>query len=215
MAMRNAPIGERKSDDASRAEAAPVAGSPGRAGPLNGSRPIAEVGNQTLQRLQYGGEPLAITKDGHTTFHARALAHPRLAEIAAHEAVHRAQFAAEGKPRGSTAELEADAGTGAHALLAGGSYAPAYRAGGDEVLAYAEASLEDEAKSFERLGAGASKTAKVEGTVSRGGGFGQPETTTYHLKSSGSGDRGSLDTTTDIVLRVNPDDVFAHPRVGG
>jgi hypothetical protein len=94
--------------------------------------------------------PLATTQDGQTTIRAEALMHSRLAKVAAHEFVHRAQFRATGAPLGGAAELEADAAAGAETLLAGGKYQPKVRAACGVVLGYPDgnATLDPETKSL-------------------------------------------------------------------
>jgi hypothetical protein len=62
----------------------------------------------------------AWTVDGRTTMDWRVSLSPRRAEIEAHEAIHRAQYASRGLvPYGDEAELEAEARLGAKDLLAG------------------------------------------------------------------------------------------------
>lgn len=68
---------------------------------------------------------LAWTTHDRTTFHPRISGHPREREVRAHEAVHQAQFAQEGDtPRGTRAELEAEARAGAQAALDSREFAP-------------------------------------------------------------------------------------------
>ena len=61
--------------------------------------------------------PLAVTQDGRTIFSPHVGTHPSKEEIEAHEAIHRAQFAAIGeRPTGTRKQLEAEAQIGARKI---------------------------------------------------------------------------------------------------
>lgn len=76
-----------------------------------------------------GPRTLAVTQNGVTTFSSDVNGNPKEAEIRAHEAVHRAQFAVHGsRPEGLRRELEREAKQGAAILLDGRSYNPSYSA---------------------------------------------------------------------------------------
>lgn len=155
--------------------------------------------------------PLATTTDGETTIRASALAHPRLHEVAAHEAVHRAQFGAAGARLGTVAELETDAAVGAEALLAGSEYQPKVRAARGMNLAYPGGDDVDnpEAKSLSALGT--KPNASIQTTQSQSGGApSEAVDRDFHLEVMGSGERGSIRTTTDVSLHVDPFD----PSIG-
>ena len=76
-----------------------------------------------------GQTSAASTRDGVTRFASNLGSSSRAAEVRAHEAVHRAQFAAAGQRSfGDRRQLEADAQAGAAELLRGRSYMPRYAA---------------------------------------------------------------------------------------
>ncbi|MDM0109640.1 hypothetical protein QTH97_32295 [Variovorax sp. J22R24] len=77
-----------------------------------------------VPRVLRRAAPLARTRDGVTTYTPGLDSSGLGARVRAHEAVHRSQFAAAGRPFGSRVELEADAHAGAARLLQGRPYAP-------------------------------------------------------------------------------------------
>jgi HopA1 effector protein family len=88
------------------------------------------------------GTTLALTQGGGTSFSPAVQGHPREREIVAHEAVHRAQFAAAGeRPVGDTPQLEAEARSGSRRLMRGLSFEPRLSAPDDAALAYDYASV--------------------------------------------------------------------------
>lgn len=73
--------------------------------------------------------PLALTYNGETWFSPKVATHPRRREVEAHEAVHRAQFAAQGRrPAGTLEQLEAEAEKGVAALKRGSALVPLHSA---------------------------------------------------------------------------------------
>jgi hypothetical protein len=125
-----------KQSQQAKAEAKPEPGKPHA-----DSSQLNRVWQQVATRADPGSQgsnqrPLAITESGRTLFDPRALGHPRFPEIAAHEAVHRGQFHAAGKPVGSVSQLESDAAVGARSLLSGDSHIPAFRALPGQALAW-------------------------------------------------------------------------------
>jgi len=66
--------------------------------------------------------------------------------------------------------------------------------------------IEENLASLERVGHGASKAGTVRADVTREGSIGTRQTTTYHLEVRGQGSRGSVDSTTDLVLTIDPKD---------
>ena len=172
------------------------------------------AGNQAVSAMV--GRRLAVTEDGRTTFDPQALTHPRFPEIAAHEAVRRAQFQAAGKPVGTVRQMEHDAIAGTRSLLAGKPHNPAFRALPGASLGWVPGSIPgpddsgsivtDNLASLERVGPGASKTGTVETKTTQEGAFDSKQTTTYHWQVKGEGSRGSVDSTTDLIIVVNPKD---------
>ena len=188
-----------------------------------------QIGNQAVGELMRSGSAgsfssanqaaLAVTENGRTTFHPQAFSHPRFLEIAAHEAVHRAQFRAFDKPLGTRSELERDAVDGSRSMLSAGGHTPTVRAPSGQALYYpvdtsvtdheAAQTAEDNTKSLERLGPGASQTGKVVAEVSSAGTADRKHTTSFHLEASGQGSHGSIASTTELVFDYDPGDPFA------
>jgi len=82
-----------------------------------------------------------VTSQDGTARRPALAAHPRRAEVLAHEAVHRAQFALAGRgPTGAREELEAEARLGAWAALHGQGFSPKLAAAPDMELAFDHAS---------------------------------------------------------------------------
>ena len=73
------------------------------------------------------------------------------------------------------------------------------------VIKEAGFSPEDNASSLERLGTGASQTGKVMASAGSQGIAGQGESTYMHLDATGEGARGSVASSTDLVLSFSPD----------
>lgn len=208
-----------------------------RAAPYPSADPVAQLqqaGNQAVQALlQFGpsaserslaGAPLATTLDGRTAFAPQAFNDRRLPEIAAHEAVHRAQFRATGRQAGSVAQLERDAVAGSRSLLARRSHTPAFRAPSGLALQYdpntqvviadhaEQTAGEENAKSLDTLGPGTSGKRYVSASVSREGADTERQTTTIHLEASGAGAHGSIASATNLVFDYNPANDYVIPR---
>ncbi|HWS99314.1 MAG TPA: hypothetical protein VN256_03505 [Pyrinomonadaceae bacterium] len=157
------------------------------------------------------GAGLASTTDGVTTFDPAAHSHPLAEEIEAHEAVHRAQFNSSSPP-GSRVELEQDAQEGAQTLLAGKSYAPNYSAAPGQTLGFdpvpfmpdADATARANAASLSTLGDTATRPSNVNASSAHARGLGGAESIHHHVQVSGSGRRGSVNTTTDISVTYDP-----------
>jgi hypothetical protein len=153
---------------------------------------------------------MATTRDGVTTAERELPPH-----VEAHEAVHRAQWAARGvAPIGSRADLEHDAERGARAMTAGSSYRPAVAAPPGMTLHYdpdpfdwmpdPQAVTERELRTDDELMLEPDESANVRIEQRRGTDMAGVSTVSYTNITSGRGRKGVITSTTEITVIHDP-----------
>jgi hypothetical protein len=159
---------------------------------------------------------LAHTDEAGTHISPAAAASPAAALIAAHEGVHRAQFALarRGVAPSSEQALEVEAHAGARALLAGHAFTPQNAAPpgsrlhfdptpmGGTIEAFAQQEMRD-IETIRPASQDVSSTIKSEGAT-------DPKTRVanfhYDFQTSAKGQRGSIVTTTVLDIHYDPND---------
>lgn len=160
--------------------------------------------------------PLAVTNHHGTRFAPGWRGRSDANLIAAHEAVHRGQFANRGRrPEGHRRALEQEAHRGALTLTAGGRFAPVLAAPSGMSLAYTplegvewmpdmQRQVQRETDALATAGLGG-EGSRVEAEVSSNDDDGGGHDIHYRLHTTGSGPDGNVDVTTEILVHHNPD----------
>ena len=154
---------------------------------------------------------LASTRGGETVYKPEVRTHPDRERIVAHESVHRMQHQAEGLPRGSRDQLEADARRGASSILAGAAYEPKFSAPTAMVLAYEptdwlpniEEQSRREQQELERAGLTDPTNEARLGTAHQEAG--DAARIRYESSVTATGDGASVDTTTVVQVDYEQD----------